>query len=216
MYDERTSKGFIRRWSLMDGRPHCLEDAIPLADPETPNAIGRNTAIFSLLAELETYREASADPDAPPPEASDLVKALDLWSTPHEPVEDPEAEQAAMDARASAADLVQAHVAAAPPIAPVYPIPAVVSDRQFFHAAALMGVITPAEALAAVSTGAIPALLEDIVTALPEGPQFDARMVLSGAIEFRREHPLVNVIGDTLGWTSAQVDNLYRLAGALE
>lgn len=245
MYDERTSKGLIRRWSLVNGEPRALEDALPLDHDDTPTAIGRNVMIFDLLAAVDLYRERIATPTPnlnrqrqtitlegyhyePEPAwlaydemraalaaTPEVVKALDVILTPHAPVDDPEANAAMLDSRDEANELVQLYIEAAPAIAPLFPVPVIVSDRQFFHAAALMGVITPAEALEAVKTGTIPALLEQIVAGMPEEPQFNARMVLSGAVEFRRDHPLVQGIGDAIGWTSDQIDDLYRLAGAL-
>ena len=98
---------------------------------------------------------------------------------------------------------------------PAY-VPPVVSDRQFFHALAKMQIITEQEALAAVSTGTIPQAMSDVVEAIPvDSERFDAKMFLSGAVEFRRAHPLVAVFGAALGWTEAQIDDLFVFAAAL-
>lgn len=98
---------------------------------------------------------------------------------------------------------------------PAY-VPQVISDRQFFHALAKMTVISEQEALAAVSTGTIPQAMSDIVEAIPvDSERFDAKMFLSGAIEFRRDHPLVSVFGAAMGWTDAQIDDLFTFAGAI-
>ncbi|TPQ50864.1 hypothetical protein C2U72_11270 [Prosthecomicrobium hirschii] len=95
------------------------------------------------------------------------------------------------------------------------PVPAVVSDRQFFHALAISSLITEAEALAAVRTGDIPAALQVVIDAMPEGDRFHATMLLSGAVEFRRDHPLVEAVRLARGMTDAAVDDLFRLAGGL-
>ncbi|MCW1842226.1 hypothetical protein [Prosthecomicrobium hirschii] len=95
------------------------------------------------------------------------------------------------------------------------PVPAVVSDRQFFQALAMAGLVTEAEALAAVRTGDIPAALQAVIDALPEPERFTATMLVSGAVEFRRDHPLVEAVRLARGMTAEAVDDLFRLAGGL-
>ena len=98
------------------------------------------------------------------------------------------------------------------PPAPILPI----SDRQFFQQAAVQGLITPAEALAAVQTGAIPLLLQTIVDGIVEADEkFAAQMILSGATTFERDHPLTQSLGDALGWSTGQIDQFFRDAVAL-
>jgi hypothetical protein len=95
-------------------------------------------------------------------------------------------------------------------------VPQVISDRQFFHALAKNDVITEDEALAAVATGTIPPTMAAIVDAIPDASaRFDAKMFLSGAVEFHRNHPLVAVFGAALGWTEAQIDDLFTFAASL-
>jgi hypothetical protein len=91
-----------------------------------------------------------------------------------------------------------------------------VSDRQFFQQAAILGIITQAEALAAVKVGAIPASLQAIVNAIPDEEQkFAADMMLSGATIFQRAHPMTEAIGAAYGWTSQQIDEFFIAASAL-
>ena len=90
-----------------------------------------------------------------------------------------------------------------------------ISDRQFFQQLAAQGIITQAEALAAVKTGTIPATLQAIVNALPIDQQFPAQMLLSGATVFERKHPLTSAVGAAYGWSSAQVDQFFIDAGSL-
>ena len=97
----------------------------------------------------------------------------------------------------------------------IAPVPPVISDRQFFQQLALMGVITQQEALDAVKTGAIPAALQMVVDALPPSAKFAAEMSLSGAVEFRRAHPLTSSLGVAMGWTSPEIDQLWRDASRL-
>lgn len=95
------------------------------------------------------------------------------------------------------------------------PVPDEISDRQFFQALAVAGLITKDEALAAVMTGAIPASLESFVDALAPSEEFSARMKLSGATTFRRSDELVAIIGALQGMTEDEIDNLWRAAAVL-
>lgn len=101
------------------------------------------------------------------------------------------------------------------PWAPPYASPSAVSDRQFFQALADAGTITQAEALAAVRTGDLPAGIEAAVKALPDGQQFAARMLLSGATTFERGHPMVAQLGSGLGYDDKALDALWTAAAAL-
>lgn len=99
---------------------------------------------------------------------------------------------------------------------PTRSVPAQISDRQFFQQAALLGIITQDEAIAAVATGAIPAMLKNIVDGVAdESARFAATMLLSGATVFERAHPMTEAVGASLGWTSAQIDQFFIRAAAL-
>lgn len=98
---------------------------------------------------------------------------------------------------------------------PPPPVPPVISDRQFFQGLAINGTITQQEALDAVMTGTIPAALETFVTQMPAEDQFPARMLLSGAIEFHRDHPLVSAVGAAFAWTDTDIDDFWRFCEAL-
>lgn len=95
-------------------------------------------------------------------------------------------------------------------------VPETISDRQFFQQAAIAGLITQAEALAAVQTGTVPAVLMNVINALPDAMQkFAAQMILAGATSFNRHHPLTEAVGAALGWTDAQIDQFFIDAAAL-
>lgn len=81
--------------------------------------------------------------------------------------------------------------APAAPLAP--PVPDVISDRQCFQQLAILGKITQGEALAAVTTGTLPQAVVDGIGQLPAAEQFPARMLLCGATQFERLHPMVPV-----------------------
>lgn len=100
-------------------------------------------------------------------------------------------------------------------VAPPAPVPETISDRQFFQALADQGTITPAEALAAVKTGTIPATLAAFISGLTGAEAFAAEMLLSGATEFRRSHPLTEQIGAAQGMTPDQIDTFFRFAASL-
>lgn len=95
------------------------------------------------------------------------------------------------------------------------PVPNVISDRQFFQALAMQGVIAPEEALAAVKTGTLPAAMLAFLEPLPAEQRFGAEMLLSGATQFMRDHPMVSMFAQALGWTEGQADDLWRFAETL-
>lgn len=99
---------------------------------------------------------------------------------------------------------------------PVISVPASISDRQFFHVLALNGSITQQEALAAVKTGEIPSTIASIIDAIEDDvAKFNATMLLSGAVEFRRDHPLVEQFGAALGYSADAIDELFIAAAQL-
>lgn len=105
--------------------------------------------------------------------------------------------------------------ATAAAVAPPPPVPASISDRQFFQGLALRNVITQEEALAAVKTGDLPALIAAYVAELPDAEKFSAEMLLSGATVFERAHPFTARFGDAMNWSPAQLDDFWRFCGAL-
>ncbi len=73
-------------------------------------------------------------------------------------------------------------------------VPASISDRQFFQQLAVAGIITEAQALAS-NAAVIPAPLLAIIEEMPQDQQFAAKMVVSGATVFERNHPITIAIG---------------------
>ncbi len=95
-------------------------------------------------------------------------------------------------------------------------VPNLISDRQFFQQAAISSLITQSEALAAVQTGAIPAVLQTVVDGIVDTDEkFAATMLLSGATVFERNHPFTEAVGAALGWTSEQIDQFFTQAATL-
>ena len=90
-----------------------------------------------------------------------------------------------------------------------------ITDRQFFHALAKVGMISETEALNAVKTGDLPSTFETFIGSLPLEQQFDARILLEGANTFQRDHPLTSAFGQMYGMNEDQIDDLWKLAGSL-
>jgi hypothetical protein len=113
-------------------------------------------------------------------------------------------------------DMVRRGLTAAPYVQPPPPLPEIITDRQFYQQLAVMGEITQDEALAAIGTGTIPAELVAFVATLPTPEdQFNAKMILSGNVEFHRNHPMVAAVAQYKGWSQQQTDDLWRAASLL-
>jgi hypothetical protein len=95
------------------------------------------------------------------------------------------------------------------------PVPASVSRRQFFQAAAQAGIITEAEALAIFTTGALPSSMGAALAALSAEQRFSAQMGILGSASFERGNSLVVALGAAMDKTSAQIDALFILAATL-
>ena len=102
------------------------------------------------------------------------------------------------------------------PPAPPPEVPTSISDRQFAQVLAMDGLITEDDALAWVKVGTVPAQLQGLVDAIPdEDTKFAANMLLGGATEFNRNHPMVAQLGAGLQMTSAQIDDIWRVGATL-
>lgn len=95
-------------------------------------------------------------------------------------------------------------------------VPEEISRRQFFQQLAVAGIITNAEALAAMKSGAVPQALQAIIDALPtEQDRFNAEMLVVGADTFYRTHPLTETVRLAMQWTEEQRDNFWLEASKL-
>lgn len=96
------------------------------------------------------------------------------------------------------------------------PVPYVISRRQIMTGLALAGWITEQEALDAIATGARPAAVELVITALPEDQQFHARMKWAGFQEAYRTDPLVIALADAEGKSPADIDEFFRMCAEIK
>ena len=53
------------------------------------------------------------------------------------------------------------------------------------------------------------------INAMPADQQFAAKMLVSGATVFERNHPMTIAIGAAYGMTSDEIDAFFRAAAAL-
>lgn len=94
-------------------------------------------------------------------------------------------------------------------------VPKAISRRQFYQQLHVSGFISETAALAAVSVGAIPEILDTMIQSLPESARFNAKMLLAGALQFERDHPFVAQIGAAQGLSPADIDQFFIAAAAL-
>lgn len=92
--------------------------------------------------------------------------------------------------------------------------PTIISHRQFFQALAMRGLVTEDEALAAMQ-GIIPARMDQFISTLTPQEQFTARMIIKGAGEFDREHPLTEKFAAFEHMNEQQISELWALAASL-
>lgn len=94
------------------------------------------------------------------------------------------------------------------------PVPTI-TPRQLFMALVLNEIITPEEAIAAATVGAMPAIMEGIVSLLPEEQRPLVRITWARMTEVDRNNPLVDALAAAQGHTSQDTDNLFRFAATL-
>ncbi|ELT47713.1 hypothetical protein [Brucella intermedia] len=95
-------------------------------------------------------------------------------------------------------------------------VPDEISRRQFFQQLAVGGIITNAEALAAMKSGTVPQALQAIIDALPtEQDRFNAEMLVIGADTFSRLHALTETVRLAMQWTEEQRDSFWLEASKL-
>ena len=162
--------------------------------PITAEYLGPNEADESPLEPGVFLIPADATTTEPPAQQEGFVRRFTNGAWGYSPIEEPDAE---------------------PTPEPEPYVPETISDRQFFQALAIRELITKAEALAAVSTGTLPAAMEAMLAGMSDDEEFAARMLLQGATTFKRSHPLTQAFGSGFGMTPEQIDELWIEADAL-
>lgn len=90
---------------------------------------------------------------------------------------------------------------------PLPPVPASISRRQCAKQMALMGLITPTEALAMTKTGDMPAMVNAMVTGQPN----EAFIRIDFAADtYERANPLLNQLMTAAGYDAAAIDQFFR------
>jgi len=105
-------------------------------------------------------------------------------------------------------------------------IPYSVTRRQFVNALSNYNpvtgvappatpVITQAEALAALNTGAMPTVVNNYINSLPSSQQYDAQIHFAGQADATRGATYMTGWISYMGWTAKQGDDLFRYAATL-
>jgi len=195
-------------WALA---PRTIEQTTPEGDTvEVANPLW--AAYDAAAAEVET--------------APDLTKALARWraaeanhGSPEETVAEDDEEAAGQPWEADRdAVLAALETAAAQPLAvDPRPIKESISRRQFAAACATLGLMTPTEALAFVTTNATPAILAAAIAQVPEQQRFGVQLSVAGSMTFERSNPatiaLMDLVAVPQGYPNAAAvrDAIWRL-----
>ena len=95
------------------------------------------------------------------------------------------------------------------------PTPKSISRRQFFQYLAIIEVISQEEALLAIAGKEIPAILNSLISSLPEKDQFNAKALVLGATSFDIDNPLSSVIRVLMGWSEEEKRNFWQKASKI-
>lgn len=102
-----------------------------------------------------------------------------------------------------------------PPPPPAAVVPGSITRRQLLLALVGAGLITEAEALAAATTGAVPAAIDAVFAQLPPADALAARITWATMGVAEREHPLIEALIAAGMATSTEVDALFVTGAAL-
>lgn len=95
-------------------------------------------------------------------------------------------------------------------VSPAPPVPDVISDRQFITALKHRGIVTHSEAMAFVARGVIPSALQSLINTFPTLEDREAaELLIAGATEFHRTHPLSQALAAGLGWGEGDLDQFF-------
>lgn len=101
-----------------------------------------------------------------------------------------------------------------PPASPPLPVPQSLTYRQFILGLLEISFITEQEAVDAAAR-VIPAAIDAIFDTLPSSDATKARVTFKTMVTIERVNPLVSSIGTAIGKTEEELNDFFRLAGAL-
>lgn len=90
-----------------------------------------------------------------------------------------------------------------------------ISPRQMILGLYGQGFITADEALAAATSGAVPAAVDAVISALPAHAEVAARVTWARMSVVLRDDPLVGLLAASQGLSSAEVDAFFAACAAL-
>jgi hypothetical protein len=102
-----------------------------------------------------------------------------------------------------------------PYVTPPAPIPTAVSRRQLLLGLVAGGWITEDEAVAAATTGAVPAALQAVIDTLPEADRIPARITWAAMTTAYRSDALWTAIIASGTATAANIDTLFDMASQM-
>jgi len=88
-------------------------------------------------------------------------------------------------------------------------VPASITRSELLLGLAGAGLITDEEALAAATTGVVPAAVDEVFDKLPAAQALAARIKWAAMVVAEREHPLIGALIDAGLATPAEVDALF-------
>lgn len=100
-----------------------------------------------------------------------------------------------------------------PPPPPV--LPRSITRRQLLLGLAGAGLITPEEALAAATSGAVPAAIDAVFAQLPPAEALGARITWATMSVAERDHPLIGAVAAEIDLDEAALDALFLAAAQL-
>lgn len=109
--DNFLSNGWVRRWTLIDGRPRCIEDAIAPDSPGALAALQRAEAVRGMVAEVEAFEAARLAIAAGPP-GEDQPREIQIEIAEGQTQTAPNPVWGAYDAAVAAVAAVQPAIAA--------------------------------------------------------------------------------------------------------
>lgn len=91
-------------------------------------------------------------------------------------------------------------------------VPAVISKRQFLLVLFRRGLMTEAEA---ISANVVPSAISIILDTIPDELAAEARIEWATMRDVERHHPIVEMVGMSMNWSTTELDDLWREGAAI-